>query len=161
MADILELVKSKLSENKESDGIEYTHITNYHCLIIPREKLIRIAEILKSEVKFDQLIDITGVDRFTKNERFETIYNLWSNEYKYRIFLKVKLDSKTPEVESLNTVWPSADWLEREAFDMFGIIFLNHPDLRRIYMMDDFQYYPLRKDYPLMGIPGAVELPKK
>lgn len=161
MADILELVKAKLSENKVSDGIEFTRITNYHCLIIPGEKLIRIAEILKSELKFDQLIDIAGVDRFTKNERFETIYNLWSNQHKCRIFLRVKLDSKKPEVESLIPVWPSANWMEREAFDMFGIVFLNHPDLRRIYMMDDFQYYPLRKDYPLMGIPGAVELPKK
>lgn len=161
MAEIFELLKSKLSEDKDLEGIEFNQITGYQCLNIPKEKLVKISETIKSEGDFDQLIDIAGVDRFTKNDRFETIYNLWSNKHKSRIFLRVKLDSKKPEVESVTSVWPAANWMEREAFDMFGITFLNHPDLRRIYMMDEFQYYPLRKDYPLMGIPGAVELPKK
>jgi NADH-quinone oxidoreductase subunit C len=161
MAEILELLKSKLPSDKDLEGIEFNQITGYHCLNVPKEKLVEIAGIIKSEAGFDQLIDIVGVDRFTKSDRFETIYNLWSNQHKSRIFLRVKLDSKQPEVESVISIWPSANWMEREAFDMFGIIFLNHPDLRRIYMMDEFQYYPLRKDYPLMGIPGAVELPKK
>jgi NADH-quinone oxidoreductase subunit C len=123
--------------------------------------LLETAKTLKSEAGFDQLIDVVGADRFTKTDRFEVIYNLWSNTLKTRLFLRVKIDSKKPEVDTLCNVWPSANWLEREAYDMFGIIFLNHPDPRRIYMMDEFQYYPLRKDYPLMGIPGAVELPKK
>jgi NADH-quinone oxidoreductase subunit C len=161
MTEILDIVKEKLSSGKNFEGIEYTQISNYHCLEVPKESLTEIAKTLMSEADFDQLIDIVGVDRFTKNQRFETIYNLWSNIHKARIFLRVKLDSKKPEVGSLTTVWPSADWLEREAYDMFGIIFLNHPDLRRIYMMEEFRYFPLRKDYPLMGIPGAVELPKK
>ena len=161
MAEILEIVKLKVSSNKGLEGIEFTEITGYHCLNIPKERLLEAANVMKSEAGFDQLIDIAGADRFVKNDRFETIYNLWSNQHKTRIFLRVKLDSKKPEVESVASIWSSADWLEREAFDMFGIIFLNHPDLRRIYMMDEFQYYPLRKDYPLMGIPGAVELPKK
>lgn len=161
MAEILDIVKEKLTLLKDSVNVEYTHITNYNCLIVPVHKLKEICEILKSQAEFDQLIDVVGVDRFTKNDRFEVIYNLWSNIHKARIFLRVKLDSKKPETESMCPVWPSANWLEREAYDMFGIIFLNHPDLRRIYMMDEFQYYPLRKDYPLMGIPGAVELPKK
>lgn len=161
MAEILDIVKDKLSSRKVSEGLGYSQITNYNCLEVPIQNLIQIAETLKSEVAFDQLIDVVGVDRFTKNNRFEVIYNLWSNKQKARIFLRVHLDSKKPEIESLCSVWPSANWLEREAYDMLGIIFLNHPDLRRIYMMDEFQYYPLRKDYPLMGIPGAVELPKK
>lgn len=161
MAEIFELLKSKLSEDKDLEGIEFNQITGYQCLNISKEKLVKISETIKSEGDFDQLIDIVGVDKFTKHDRFETIYNLWSNKHKSRIFLRVKLDSKKPEVESVTSVWPAANWMEREAFDMFGITFLNHPDLRRIYMMDEFQYYPLRKDYPLMGIPGAVELPKK
>jgi NADH-quinone oxidoreductase subunit C len=161
MAEILDIVKEKLSSLKNFEDIEYTRISNYHCVEIPKESLLDIAKILKSDADFDQLIDIAGVDRFTKEQRFETVYNLWSSTRKTRIFLRVKLDSKEPEVESLTPLWSSADWLEREAFDMFGIIFLNHPDLRRIFMMDDFRYYPLRKDYPLMGIPGAIELPKK
>jgi NADH-quinone oxidoreductase subunit C len=161
MAEILEIVKNKLSSLKDSGNIVYNQITNYHCLEIPASMLREAANVLKTEAGFDQLIDVVGVDRFTKNNRFELRYNLWSCSHKARIFLKVILDSKKPEVESLCSVWSSADWLEREAYDMVGIIFLNHPDLRRIYMMDEFQYYPLRKDYPLMGIPGAVELPKK
>jgi len=161
MAEILDLVKVKLTSNKNFEDITYSKITNYDCLEIPKEKLIETSKILKSDAEFDQLIDVVGVDRFTKANRFEVIYNLWSNIHKARIFLRVKLDSKNPEVETLCKTWPSANWLEREAYDMFGIVFLNHPDLRRIYMMEEFQYYPLRKDYPLMGIPGAVELPKK
>jgi len=161
MIEILDLIKKKLSSNKDSEGITYSKITDYDCLEIPKEKLITAAKMLKSEIGFDQLIDIVGVDRFTKKNRFEVVYNLWSNSHSARLFLRTKLDSKKPEVDSLCNRWPSANWLEREAYDMFGIVFLNHPDLRRIYMMDEFQYYPLRKDYPLMGIPGAVELPKK
>ncbi len=161
MAEFIDLIKEKLSSGRALEGIEFTQINNYPCLIIPKEKLVQAAKALKTELEFDMLVDIVGVDMFTKNERFEVIYNLWSNPRKARIFLKVKLDSKKPEVESLCGVWPSANWMEREAYDMLGITFLNHPDLRRIYMMDEFQYYPLRKDYPLMGIPGAVELPKK
>lgn len=161
MAEFIDLIKEKLSSARALEGIDFTQINNYPCLIIPKEKLAESAKALKTELDFDMLIDVVGVDRFTKNERFEVIYNLWSNSRKARIFLKVKLDSKKPEVESLCGVWSSANWMEREAYDMFGIIFLNHPDLRRIFMMEEFQYYPLRKDYPLMGIPGAVELPKK
>jgi NADH-quinone oxidoreductase subunit C len=161
MDEILDFIKEKLSSVKNFEGITYSKITNYNCLEISGEKLLETAKTLKSEAEFDQLIDVVGTDRFTKNDRFEVIYNLWSNNRKVRIFLRVKLDSKKPEVVTLCNVWPSANWLEREAYDMFGIVFLDHPDLRRIYMMDEFQYYPLRKDYPLMGIPGAVELPKK
>jgi NADH-quinone oxidoreductase subunit C len=161
MDEILDLVKERLSSVKNIEGIAYSKIINYDCLEIPGEKLLETAKTLKSEAGFDQLIDAVGADRFSKTDRFEVIYNLWSNTHKVRIFLRVKLDSKKPEVDTLCNVWPSANWLEREVYDMFGIVFLDHPDLRRIYMMDEFQYYPLRKDYPLMGIPGAVELPKK
>lgn len=161
MVEIIDLVKEKLSSDKNFEGISYSEISNYICLEIPKESLFEAANVLKSEADFDQLIDAAGIDRFTKTDRYEIIYNLWSNLKKARIFLRVKLDSKKPEIDSLSKIWPAANWLEREAYDMFGIVFLNHPDLRRIYMMDEFQYYPLRKDYPLMGIPGAVELPKK
>jgi NADH-quinone oxidoreductase subunit C len=161
MTKILDIVKGKLLLSKKNEGITYSKIINFDCLEIPKETLLETAKILKTEAEFDQLIDAVGVDRFTKNERFEMIYNLWSDTHKSRIFLRVKLDSKKPEAESLCSIWPAANWLEREAYDMYGIVFLNHPDLRRIYMMDEFKYYPLRKDYPLMGIPGAIELPKK
>lgn len=157
----IEQIKEKFSQNSSLSGVIYGSIYNYDCIEIPKQQILAVCKILKDEYAFDQLIDIIGVDRFTKNDRFEVIYNLWSNTSNSRLFIRVKLDSKKPEIETVSSIWSTANWEEREAFDMFGIKFLNHPDLRRIYMMDEFEYYPLRKDYPLMGIPGAVELPKK
>lgn len=157
----IEQIKEKFSQNSSLSGVIYGSIYNYNCIEIPKQQILAVCKILKDELAFDQLIDIIGVDRFSKNDRFEVIYNLWSNTSNSRIFIRVKLDSKKPEIETVSSIWSTANWEEREAFDMFGIKFLNHPDLRRIYMMDEFEYYPLRKDYPLMGIPGAVELPKK
>lgn len=145
----------------ENFDIEYADANGTPQLIIKKEDLIEVATKLKKELEFDMLVDIVGVDRFQKENRFEIIANLYSNKNKDRLLLKVKLDSKKPECPSLTKVWKSANWYEREAFDMFGIIFTDHPDLRRIYMPDEFEYYPLRKDFPLMGIPGSLELPKK
>lgn len=141
--------------------IEYADANGTPQLIIKKENLIEVATKLKQVLEFDMLVDIVGVDRFQKQNRFEVIANLYSNKNKERLFIKVKLDSKKPECPSLTKVWKSANWYEREAYDMFGIIFTDHPDLRRIYMPDEFEYYPLRKDFPLMGIPGSLELPKK
>jgi NADH-quinone oxidoreductase subunit C len=160
MIDFGKIVQ-KFSPQNGFHNFVFEKINNYDRIIIPKYKLIEVCEILKDEFEFDQLIDLVGVDRFTKNDRFEVLYNLWSNEHKFRIFLRVKLDTKKTEVESVTKVWSTANWEEREAYDMYGIIFINHPDLRRIYMMDEYEFYPLRKDYPLMGLPGAVELPKK
>jgi NADH-quinone oxidoreductase subunit C len=160
MLDI-ELLKKQIVDISWDNNIVFTEIYGYNCLEIPSDKLTEVCLFLKQNQHFDQLIDIVGVDRFSKADRFELIYNLYSNEYKSRLFLRVKLDSENPEIESVTPVWKGSNWMEREAYDMFGINFKNHPDLRRIYMMDEFEYYPLRKDYPLMGLPGAVELPKK
>jgi NADH-quinone oxidoreductase subunit C len=161
MSEIINKIKERLSEPNGFQGIEYSEINDFPRIEIPKDRLLEAANILKNEFGFDQLKDVVGVDRFTKELRFECIYNVFSNEHRARIFLRVRLDSKKPEVESLCSVWPSANWYEREAYDMVGIIFLNHPDLRRIYLMEEYEYYPLRKDYPLMGLPGAMQLPKK
>lgn len=155
----IEELKEDLS--KISSNIEPGEIYSYPCFTIPAEKLKEVAEFLKKEFSFDQLRDIIGVDRFTKDKRFECIYNLYSTHTLKRIFLRVKLDSKNPEVDSLYPVWQSANWAEREVYDMYGISFRNHPDLRRMYMTEEFEYYPLRKDFPLMGIPGSIQLPRK
>lgn len=158
MSNTTDQLKDKFTE---ANGFVISEIYDYPMMEVPKEKLLETAAILRDEFKFEQLRDIVSVDRFTKNERFECIYNLYSLTTAARLFLKVRLDSKKPEVESLASVWQSADWAEREAYDMMGIIFINHPDLRRIYMMEEYEYYPLRKDYPLMGLPGSVQLPKK
>ncbi|MEX0905297.1 MAG: NADH-quinone oxidoreductase subunit C [Balneolaceae bacterium] len=118
-----------------------------------------ISGFLKKELDYIYLSDLFGADRYTSEERFEVIYNLVSFKTGARIFLKAWLEEENPEVDSVTGIWPSANWLEREVYDMYGIYFKNHPDLRRIYLPEDFQYYPLRKEFPLLGIPGSIELP--
>lgn len=155
----INLLKDKL----KSFEIEYADATGTPQLVVKKEDVVSVGEILKSDedFKFDMLIDEFGVDKFTKNERFEVIVSLWSEKHKDRIFLKIKLDTKNPVMPTLTGVWKSANFNERETYDMFGIIFEGHPDMRRIYMPENFEYHPLRKDFPLMGIPSSLDLPKK
>ena len=153
------LLKTKL----QNFNIEYTDVNGSPAFYIQKDDIINVCNILKNDesFRFDSCVDAVSVDRFTKKDRYEMIYNLLSLENNERIFIKIRLDSKKPEMESLTAVWRSADWYEREAFDMMGIDFLNHPDLRRMYMPEEFEYYPLRKDFPLMGIPDSIPLPNK
>ncbi|KPK94511.1 MAG: hypothetical protein AMJ94_01420 [Deltaproteobacteria bacterium SM23_61] len=104
-----------------------------------------------SQLAFDYLVDLFGVDFHPRDPRFQVVYHLRSLKTKERLWLKVSLPAQAPRVASLTPVWKAADWLEREAFDMFGITFEGHPDLRRILLPPDWQGYPLRKDYPLRG----------
>ena len=95
--------------------------------------------------------DVTAVDWYPSSPRFQLSYHIISHTYKERIRLQVLLDGDAPAVESITTVWPSANFYEREVFDLFGINFEGHPNLRRIMMPDDWQGHPLRKDYPVEG----------
>lgn len=96
---------------------------------------------------FDQLACITGLDDRVKNNCYDVVYNLYSIPYEEAITLKVKAEENDPSVPSLVKIWKAADWLEREVYDMYGISFSNHPDLRRILMPANWEGYPLRKDY--------------
>jgi NADH-quinone oxidoreductase subunit C len=96
---------------------------------------------------FDQLSNVTGVDNGLQANSMEVIYHLYSIPFNHSLALKVVLPRENPEVDSLSGIWKSANWLEREVYDMFGIRFKNHPDLRRILMPNDWVGYPLRKDY--------------
>src|SRR5262245_2606645 len=136
--DRLNLLKSKL----QNFQIEYSDVKGTPAIYIYKENVLDVCKILKEDpdLKFNSLLDAVSVDRFEKNNRFEMIYNLVSIDNNERLFIKIRLDSKKPEMESLTQVWKSANWYEREAFDMMGIVFLNHPDLRRMYMPDEFEY---------------------
>jgi NADH-quinone oxidoreductase subunit C len=120
---------------------------------------VEICRYLKEEHHFIYLVDVFGTDRFTSQDRFEVIYNLVSLRDQQRLFVKVWLPEENPEIESVTDVWASANWYERQTYDMFGIQFTNHPDFRRIYMPEDFEYFPMRKEFPLLGIPGSIPLP--
>jgi NADH-quinone oxidoreductase subunit C len=100
--------------------------------------------------KFTTMIDICGVDYPEREKRFDVVYHLLSMQLNHRIRIKVQTDEDTP-VPSITGVYPCADWFEREAFDMYGILFSNHPDLRRILTDYNFEGFPLRKDFPLTG----------
>ncbi|MBS1517075.1 MAG: NADH-quinone oxidoreductase subunit C [Bacteroidetes bacterium] len=157
--EITELIRSKLSGFQ----IEYTDVNGTPAIYIPEKDILAVCEILKNDesLKYNSMVDAVSVDRFEKKNRFEMIYNLLSIDNNRRLFIKIKLDSKKPEMESLSGIWGSANWYEREAYDMMGIHFRNHPDLRRMYMPEEFEYHPLRKDFPLMGIPDSIPLPNK
>jgi NADH-quinone oxidoreductase subunit C len=118
-------------------------------LVVDREKLAEIALHLRDEEKFDYLADLTAVDWPRREERFDVVLNLYSFAKNERLRLKAHA-ADGEKVPSVVAVWPAANWLEREVFDMFGIIFSGHPDLKRILLPDEWQGYPLRKDYDIL-----------
>jgi len=120
-------------------------------LEIAASKIVSVCGFLKYDQKFIRLSGVTAVDRYPADPRFEVIYHVHSVERKERIRLKCRVSGVDPVIESVFSVWRSANWYEREIFDLFGIQFLNHPDLRRILMPDDWEGHPLRKDYPIYG----------
>ena len=121
-------------------------------VVVGPERLLEIVRFLKADRKmdFDFLADITAVDYLGKKQpRFEVVYHLLSLQSHRRFRVKVPLPEEEPEVDSLTPLWKGANWLEREVWDMFGIRFRGHPDLRRILLYEEFRGYPLRKDYPV------------
>jgi NADH-quinone oxidoreductase subunit C len=120
--------------------------------IVPRESIVDVCRFLKTAHGFDMLADLNGADRGPEEEpRFEVVYHLFSTKHFNRLRLKVLLSEDDPHVLTVTTVWKTANWHERETFDMFGVIFDEHPDLRRILLPSDFDGHALRKDYPLRG----------
>lgn len=130
-------------------------------IVLPRKILRAAAEHCRDNaaLKFNLLSDATCVDRYPHEPRFELNYQLVSISRKDRVRLQVRLNGGDPVVDSLVPVWPGANWLEREIFDLFGIRFSGHPDLRRILMPDSWEGYPLRKDYPVEGFRDVPTLP--
>jgi NADH-quinone oxidoreductase subunit C len=127
-------------------------------LIVARERLLDVARWLRDDpaARFDFCSDVTATDWPSRAERFDVIYCLYSIPLRHRVRLKVRAGEADP-VASVAAIWPAANWLEREVFDMFGVRFDGHPDLRRILMPDEWQGHPQRKDYPLEG-PGELML---
>ncbi|GIV58904.1 MAG: NADH-quinone oxidoreductase subunit C [Rhodothermaceae bacterium] len=138
---------------------EVTLYANEHTVRVDKARLVEIARFLREEQGFTYFVDCGGIDRFTEEDRYEVFYNLVNIDAGKRIRLKVRVDEDDMTVPSLTGVWRAANWNERECWDMFGIRFEGHPDLRRMYMPEDFEYHPLRKEFPLLGIPGSLPLP--
>jgi NADH-quinone oxidoreductase subunit C len=125
--------------------------TDWPTVIVPRDRLVDVARLLREDpsLRFDVLVEVTSVDWWPAEPRFEVVYHLVATGVPARLRLKVWVGGDDARVPSVHTVWPSADWLEREVWDLFGIVFEQHGDLRRLLMPEDWSGHPLRKDYPV------------
>jgi NADH-quinone oxidoreductase subunit C len=121
------------------------------------EKIAEVCAFAKAKLGCDLLLDLTGVDNFGEDPRWLLVYELYGLGHKCHLRLKTQVSEVKSELPTVSSIWRGADWLEREVFDMFGIRFTSHPDLRRIIMWEGYPHHPLRKDFPLAGRP--TELP--
>jgi NADH-quinone oxidoreductase subunit C len=142
----------KLQEKFPASILGVKHFRGEVTVIVPKQELLQICQYLYSnpDLEYYWLTDLCGLDFFPQRPRFEVVYLLYSMRNNERLRLKAKLGEQE-SVSSVESIWKAANWLEREVFDLFGIPFENHPDLRRILLWDDFEGHPLRKDFPVEG----------
>ncbi len=143
----------KSFEGKIQHKTEFHGETTY--TIAPAD-LHEIARFCRDELSFDYLIDITSIDNFGDEPRFEIVYELYSIPLGVHLRLKLRISEDVGAVDTVSDIWPTANWHEREIYDMMGIKFTGHPDLRRILMWDGYPFFPLRKEFPLEGLPSEM-----
>ncbi len=145
--DILNAVKGAIPDLQA----EAASAADCPVLVVPREQLVPVLGALRDipTLRFTFLADLTATDWWPGEPRFQLVYNLASIEHRLRVRVKVFLHGEDAHLVTLSSLWPGANWLEREVFDMFGVVFDGHPDLRRVLMPEDWEGYPLRKDYPV------------
>jgi NADH-quinone oxidoreductase subunit C len=170
MAPLKELITQKLKDKFGSVNFEFSEFRDELTILFDKKNVVEVCRFLKDDddLQFKLCEDVTAIDWAQRKNlptgqaaRFTVVYHIYSIKYGFRLALKADVDQSGCSIDSVSSVWKTADWEERETYDMYGIIFNNHPDLRRMYMPEDFEYYPLRKDFPLMGIPGSITLPAK
>jgi len=149
IGDLVEKIKEKFPQAIE----EVVCFRDEYTIRVKKGHLLEVARLLKDEpeYRFTFLSDLCGVDYMGKEPRFDVVYHLYSLEHKHRLRMKVSLTSGDLTIPSVVSVWKTANWHERECYDLLGIRFSGHPDLRRILTPDGFKDYPLRKDFPLRG----------
>lgn len=148
-------VLSSLAEMLGSRLLRKAEFRGETTFTIPAEDLRDVAQFCRDELCFDYLLDITSIDNFGDDPRFEIVYELYSMALGVHLRLKYSL-SEEREAPTVSDIWPTANWHEREVFDMMGIRFAGHPDLRRILMWDGYPFHPLRKEFPLEGLPSEM-----
>jgi NADH-quinone oxidoreductase subunit C len=148
----LEIV-TRLKDKFFSEIINVKEFRDQVFVTVKRQRISDICRFLFSDpdIHMHFLTDLCGADYPDRAERFEVVYNLYSIKYNHRLIIKALVPENDPTIDSVVPIWIGADWHEREACDMYGIVFNGHPDLRRILMPEDWEGYPLRKDYPLKG----------
>jgi NADH-quinone oxidoreductase subunit C len=148
LSDLVESFEEKIQHKTEFRGETTCTIT--------ASDLREIAAFCRDRLSFDCLVDITSIDNFGEEPRFEIVYHLYSMPHAVHLRLKLKVPEEAGAVDTVFDIWPTANWHEREIYDMMGIKFNGHPDLRRILMWDGYPFFPLRKDFPLAGLPSEM-----
>jgi NADH-quinone oxidoreductase subunit C len=149
-------IKEKLSEKFGADALQFEMSSDQMSIQVPSEKILDVCRYLREdpELKFDFLTFVGGVDYYPARPRFELVYQIYSVSNTQRLRLKSRVDETEAEpacIESVSKIWMTADWHERETAEMFGIVFKNHPDPRKLLLPDEWRVHPLRKDFPLLG----------
>lgn len=126
-------------------------------VVLATAELVTAMQYCRDDLGFDMLLDICSVDNSGEDPRFEVVYELYSLTEATHLRIKTSCDEASPKVPTISDIWPTANWHEREIFDMMGIRFTDHPDLRRILMWEGYPYHPLRKEFPLAGRDSEVE----
>ena len=148
---------AKTLEGKFADSLKKTEFRGELSYTLPLTRLQEVAAFCKDSLAFDYLTDISSVDNFGDEPRFELVYELYSMTSNLHLRLKTAVsEDDIDAAPTLSTLWPTADWHEREIYDMMGIRFSGHPDLRRILMWEGYPYFPLRKDFPMEGKPSDM-----
>ena len=150
--ELLESV-SQLLGTKLQSKTEFRGETTY---TIAADDLLEVAKFCRDDLSFDYLLDITSVDNYGEEPRFEIVYELYSLTLAVHLRFKLSVSEAVGAVDTVSEIWPTANWHEREIYDMMGIKFNHHPDLRRILMWDGYPYFPLRKEFPLEGLPSEL-----
>jgi NADH-quinone oxidoreductase subunit C len=146
--ELFDSLERSLAE-KLQQRIEFRSERTY---TISKHDLRDIAKFSRDDLSFDYLLDITSIDNFGEEPRFEIVYHLYSMPHAVHLRLKLKLSEEVGALDTVSDIWPTANWHEREIYDMMGMKFNGHPDLRRILMWDGYPFFPLRKDFPLAGL---------
>ena len=146
------IIVEKLNGKFPDAVIEVQSFRDETTIILKKESIVDVCKFLRDDKDFlfNYLSDLCGVDKLAINNTFEIVYHLYSLTKNNRIRLKAPIsDAEKPSISTVSSVWPTANWHEREVYDMFGVVFDGHPDMRRILTPDGFEGYPLRKDYPV------------
>jgi len=153
-------VIDRLRERLPGAVLEVSEFRGEITAVVPRERILEICRFLKDEPEaaFDMLTVVTGLHYLNRDYDYEVLYHLYSIPKNHRLRLKVRL-KETETVDSVTPVWSGANWPEREVYDLVGVRFHGHPDLRRILMAEDYPYHPLRKDFDVEGVPAETRTP--
>ncbi len=152
MENLKDYIKGVIESLPPESLVSHVEFRDQVTLVVRQVSLLEVLKILKDDFGYKYLIDVTAVDRYEDDPRFEVVYHLWCHER--NCLLRVKTwasQGEPPTIPSVVGLWNTANWHERECFDMFGIVFEGHPDLRRILLWEGFDGHPLRKDYPVEG----------